>query len=76
VKREAGNEVINDGLEEAHGRLFDEQRRRSAVMDMACCTHPGTEYGAVRGLLMVRVLRFVRDRLSGSESADDQQTED
>ena len=34
--------------------------------------HPRAECRAVRGLLMVRMLGFVRERLGGSQSTDDE----
>ena len=55
--------------------MFDEDRRRDAVEHLTGRTHPGTEQGTVRSFLMVRMMRFVRDRLGGCQTADHKDAE-
>lgn len=49
----------------------DERR----VMNLPGGTHPGTERGTMCGFLMVRMLRFVGDRLRRGKAADHKNTE-
>jgi len=55
--------------------MFEEDRRRGAVEHLPGRAHPGTEQGAVRRLLMVCVLRSVRNRLGRCQTADHEDAE-
>jgi hypothetical protein len=59
----------------SYRRLFDEDRRRDAVEHLTGRAHPGTEQGTVRSFLMMRVLRLMRNRLGGCQTADHKDAE-
>ena len=60
----------------SYRQLFDEGRSRDAVKHLACRAHPGTEHGAMCRSLVMRVVTVVKNRLTRSNPADSNNTND
>ncbi|ALA56985.1 hypothetical protein NITMOv2_0548 [Nitrospira moscoviensis] len=71
IERDLRKKESGDVLRGSDRVLGHKQGRRDAVHRLSGGAHPGAEDGAVRRFLMMRVMRFVGDRLGRGEAADD-----
>ena len=62
--------------DESNWTEFGLKRDHRTIENLPGGTHPGAEYGAVRGSLMMGMAPVMLDRLRLSQSADGQDTED
>lgn len=71
-----GSGLRDEFISSCNRCLRGERWGGDAVEDLSCRAHPGTEHGAVRGFLMVRMLGFMSERLCGGHTADHDETDD
>lgn len=57
-------------------RTLDESGTSDRIEHLPGGAHPGAKHGAVRGFVMMGVVRFVRNRLRGRQSSDRKQRKD
>ena len=75
VRCSMGDEEIGSGFRKTDRRLFDQHGCGARIEYLPGGTHPGTEHGPMRRLLVVRMMRFMRDGLRRGQPADDEKTD-
>ncbi len=70
-----GDEEIGSGFRKTDRRLFDQHGCGARIEYLPGGAHPGTEHGPMCRLLVVRMMRFMRDGLGRGQPADDEKTD-